>query len=72
MHDRYGAVIITVIPVPVVQTPFKQVIDVIAMRNLFMTTVVVSASAGNRLTFGRIGRAHGKRVFVVVTFMGSM
>jgi hypothetical protein len=59
-------VIVAVVAVAVVQPAIDQVINVIAVRHLLVTALVMIAGAGDRGTRGRIGRVHLDLALVVM------
>src|SRR4051812_38373057 len=64
--------IVAVIPMRMVESAFDQVIDVIAVRHLFMTAIFMLAAAGNRGTHRWVGRAYTDGVFIVVAVVRVM
>ena len=61
--------IITMIAVPVVQMARNEVIGVIPVRHLLVVAVAMRAIAVNRCMVGRISRADGNAVLVVVALV---
>jgi hypothetical protein len=59
-------VVVAVIAVRVVQPAIAQVIDVVAVRHLLVAAPLVLALASDRGTFGRVGRADGDDVLVIM------
>jgi hypothetical protein len=64
--------IVTVITVTMVQLTLEEVIDMIAMRNRLVPTIVMPARATDSIAPGRILVAHFNNMLIIVSFMSSM
>jgi hypothetical protein len=64
--------IVTVIAVTMVQLTLEEVIDMIAMRNRLVSTIVMPARATDSIAPSRILVAHFNNMLIIVSFMSSM
>jgi hypothetical protein len=63
---------VTVIAVTMVQLTLEEVIDMIAMRNGLVSTIVMPARAIDSIALSRIPVAHFNNMLIIVSFMSSM
>jgi hypothetical protein len=64
--------IVTVIAVTMVQLPLEEVINVIAVRNCLMPTIVVSAGTIDSVAFRRVLTAHFNDMLIIMPIMSCM
>jgi hypothetical protein len=72
LKHRHRSVVVAVIAVAVVEASVDEVIEMIAVRDLFVAAVVVSAGAFDRRAGVRVGVADFDDVFVEVSVVGVM